>query len=179
MKRRTILQFSLAFLAQQGFRHTRVLSMVGWFPAWKGLEIAPVSFTHRAGHAVAAWADHRQALAGLVDWSCDRFGLRTQITLFADAQLLPRKADRVEHLRRSLAEVVAGRKHKIILFQRGSPRTGRAGHGCQWLGPDSIGFLWRWFSNQTGPPHLPVTTTSTSPSASRSTAQRFTPEPMP
>ena len=35
------------------------------------------------------------------------------------------------------------------------------------------------FSNHTGPPHLPVTTTSTSPSLSRSTAHRFTPEPMP
>ena len=35
------------------------------------------------------------------------------------------------------------------------------------------------FSNQTGPPHLPVTTISRSPSPSRSATTRFTPEPMP
>ena len=30
---------------------------------------------------------------------------------------MPRKADRVDHLRRLLAEVVAGREHKIILLE--------------------------------------------------------------
>ena len=35
------------------------------------------------------------------------------------------------------------------------------------------------FSNQAGPPHLPVTTMSRSPSASRSTTRRFRPEPTP
>jgi hypothetical protein len=114
---RARLERDLAFLARQGFRYTRVLSMVGWFPAWNGLEIAPVSFTNRIGHAVAAWADYWQALAGLVDLSYDRFGLRTQITIFADAQLMPHKADRVEHLGRLLAEVVAGREHKILLLE--------------------------------------------------------------
>ena len=114
---RARLESDLAFLAQQGFRYTRVLSMVGWFPAWKGLEIAPANFTNRAGQAVAAWPNFWQALAGMVDLSYDRFGLRTQITIFADAQLMPRKADRIEHLRRLLAEVVAGREHKIILLE--------------------------------------------------------------
>ena len=114
---RARLESDLAFLAQQGFRYTRVLSMVGWFPAWKGLEIGPVNFTNRADHAVAAWPDYWQALAGLVDLSYDRFGLRTQLTIFADAQLMPLKAARLEHLRRLLAEVVAGREHKIILLE--------------------------------------------------------------
>lgn len=102
---RARLESDLAFLWQQGFRYSRVLSMVGWSPAWKGIEIAPVNFPNRAGHAVAVWPDYWQALAGLVDLSDDRFGLRTPITIFADAQLLPRKADRIEHLRRLLAEV--------------------------------------------------------------------------
>lgn len=111
------LERDLAFLAQQGFRYTRVLSMVGWHPAWTGLEVAPVGFVNRAGRPIAAWPDYWQALAGLVDLSYDRFGLRTQITIFADAQLMPRKADRVEHLRRMLAGVVAGREHKVILVE--------------------------------------------------------------
>ena len=114
---RARLVSDLAFLAQQGFRYTRVLSMVGWFPAWKGIEIAPVNFTNRAGHAVAAWPDYWPALAGLVDLSYDRFSVRTQITVFADAQLMPGQADRLEHLRRLLTEVVAGREHKIILLE--------------------------------------------------------------
>ena len=35
------------------------------------------------------------------------------------------------------------------------------------------------FSNHTGPPHLPVTTMSRSPSASRSDTRRLRPEPIP
>lgn len=114
---RARLEADLAFLAQQGFQYTRVLSMVGWFPAWQGLEIAPVNFTGRAGAAVAAWPDYWQALAGLADLSYDRYGLRTQITVFADAQLMPRKTDRSEHLRRLLTDIVAGREHKLILLE--------------------------------------------------------------
>lgn len=114
---RARLESDLAFLAQQGFCYTRVLSMVGWHPAWDGLEVAPVSFANRAGQAVAAWPDYWQALAGLVDLSFDRFGLRTQITIFADAQLMPSKTGRVAHLRRLLAEVVAGREDKIMLLE--------------------------------------------------------------
>ena len=111
------LESDLAFLSQQGFNYTRILSMVGWNRAWDGLEIAPVAFTSREGKTVAAWPDYWQSLAGLVDLSYDRFGIRTQITIFADAQLMPNKADRIEHMRRMLSEVVAGREHKIILLE--------------------------------------------------------------
>ncbi len=111
------LESDLAFLSQQGFNYTRVLSMVGWFGAWEGLEIAPVAFTSREGKNVMAWPEYWQSLAGLVDLTYDRFGMRTQITIFADAQLMPRKADRFEHMRRMLTDVVAGREHKIILLE--------------------------------------------------------------
>jgi len=103
---RSRFESDLSFLAQQG-----------WFEAWKGLEIAPVNFTTRAGNTVATWPDYWQALAGLVDLSYDRFGIRTQITIFADAQLMPAKGDRLEHLWRMLTEVVAGREEKIILLE--------------------------------------------------------------
>ena len=114
---RTRLESDLAFLSQQGFNYTRVLSMVGWNRAWDGLEIAPVAFTSREGKEVKAWPSYWQSLAGLVDLTYDRFGMRTQITIFADAQLMPHKPDRVEHMRRMLADVVTGREHKLILLE--------------------------------------------------------------
>ena len=111
------LESDLAFLSAQGFNYTRVLSMVGWFGAWEGQEVAPVSFTSREGKKVEAWADYWRLLSGLVDLTYDRYGMRTQITIFADAQMMPRKADRIEHMRRLLKEVVKGREHKIILLE--------------------------------------------------------------
>jgi hypothetical protein len=43
--------------------------------------------------------------------------MRTQITIFADAQLMPEKEMRIEHLRRLLADVVRRREQKIILLE--------------------------------------------------------------
>lgn len=107
----------LRFLSQQRFNNYRILSMVGWHPAWEGLEIAPVTFTNRSGRRVEAWPDYWQQLAGLIDRAYDQHGLRAQITIFADAQLMPGKSDRLEHLRRLLTEVVRGREHKLILLE--------------------------------------------------------------
>jgi hypothetical protein len=50
--------------------------------------------------------------------------------------------------------------------------------------PSNLQFLsnrshFSLFSNHTGPPHFPVTTTSKSPSPSKSTTHKFTPEPIP
>ena len=94
-----------------------MLSMVGWNRAWDGLEIAPVTFTSRAGKRVEAWPDYWQQLREVVDLAYDRYALRTQITIFADAQLMPEKEARVEHMRKMLAEVLPGREHKIILIE--------------------------------------------------------------
>ncbi len=114
---RSRLESDLRFLSRQGFNYYRLLSMVGWHPAWSGLEIAPVSFTNRTGQLVAAWPDYWRQLGELIDLGYDRHGLRAQITLFADAQLMPQRAERMEHLRRLLAEVVPGREQKIILIE--------------------------------------------------------------
>jgi hypothetical protein len=43
--------------------------------------------------------------------------MRVQVTIFADAQLMPGKEARVEHMRRLLEEVVTGREHKIIALE--------------------------------------------------------------
>jgi hypothetical protein len=107
----------LAFLAAQGFNYYRMLSMVGYYPAWDGLELAPVTFTNRVGKRVEAWPDYWEQLGNLIDLAFDRYGLRTQITIFADAQLMPDKQARIEHMQRLLAEVVRGREQKIMLLE--------------------------------------------------------------
>jgi hypothetical protein len=91
--------------------------MVGHHPGWDGREIAPVSFTSRTGKRVEAWPDYWQQLRTLIDLAYDKYGMRTQITLFADAQLMPAKEARIEHMRKLLVEVVPGREHKIILLE--------------------------------------------------------------
>ena len=53
---RARLNSNLTLLAANGFNYVRVLSMVNW----DGLEIAPVTFTNRAGHRVEAWPDYWQ-----------------------------------------------------------------------------------------------------------------------
>ncbi|MCW5553459.1 MAG: hypothetical protein KIS67_15020 [Verrucomicrobiae bacterium] len=111
------LESDLRFLSGQGFNYFRLLSMVGWYEAWEGLEIAPVAFTNRSGKRVEAWPDYWRHLAELVDLAYDHYGMRAQITIFADAQLMPDRQDRVEHLRRLLADVVRGREQKIILLE--------------------------------------------------------------
>jgi hypothetical protein len=111
------LESDLAFLSRQGFNYYRMLSMVGWYPAWAGREIAPVTFTSRAGKHVYAWPDYWQQLRDLVDLAYDRYGMRTQITIFADAQLMPGRQARIEHMRKLLTEVIPGREHKILLLE--------------------------------------------------------------
>lgn len=111
------LEDDLQFLSEQGFNYYRMLSMVGWYAAWEGREIAPVAFTSRTGKLVAQWDDYWRQLGGLIDLAYDRHGMRTQITVFADAQLMPTKAARLEHLQRLLTDVVPGREQKIILIE--------------------------------------------------------------
>ena len=114
---RSRLESDLKFLSEQGFNYYRMFSMVGWNPAWTGLEIAPATFTNRASQRIEAWPDYWKQLTALIDLGYDRYGMRAQITIFADAQLLPDKRDRIEHMRRLLNEVVRGREHKIILLE--------------------------------------------------------------
>jgi hypothetical protein len=111
------LEVDLAFLSRQGFNYYRMLSMVGYYPAWEGREIAPVTFVNREGKRVEAWSDYWRQMGELIDLAFDRYGLRTQITIFADAQMMPRLEDRIEHMRKLLADVAHGREHKIVLLE--------------------------------------------------------------
>ena len=111
------LNKDLAFLAAQGFNYYRMFSMVGYNGRWDGLEIAPVTFTNRAGKRVEAWADYWTQLGCLIDLAFEKHRLRTQITIFADAQLMADKQTRLEHLRKLLTLVVRGREEKIMLLE--------------------------------------------------------------
>jgi hypothetical protein len=110
------LEADLDFLSRQGFNYYRMLSMVGYYPAWDGLEIAPVSFTSREGKRVDAWPDYWQQLRELIDLAYEKYGVRTQITIFADAQLMPKKEDRIDHMQRLLA-LARGREQKVIMLE--------------------------------------------------------------
>ena len=111
------LEQDLAFLAKQGFNYYRMLSMVGYYSAWDGLEIAPVAFSNREDKRVEAWPDYWSQLEELIDLAFDKYGMRTHITIFADAQLMPEKQARIDHMRKLLDDVVRGREGKIILLE--------------------------------------------------------------
>lgn len=107
------------FLASCGFQYMRVLTMVGHHRVWKDREIAPAAFKNREGEIVEAWPDYWEQLAAMIDLAYEA-GLRTQLTVFADAQgIMPDKAARREHLRRVI-EVTKGREHKVILIEIGN-----------------------------------------------------------
>lgn len=106
---RARLNSNLTLLASNGFNYVRVLSMVNW----DGLEIAPVTFTNRAGHRVEAWPDYWQHFRDLVDVA-GRHGLRVEVTIFADAQyVMPDPSARLAHLDGILANI-AGREHRLL-----------------------------------------------------------------
>lgn len=110
------LHSDLSFLAQNGFNYVRILSMVGWYPFWDGLEISPISFQDQQGNTVAGWPDYWQQFRDTIDIAYDDHGLRTQITIFADAQLMPDKATRMQHMDAVLANL-ANREHKVIMLE--------------------------------------------------------------
>ncbi len=112
---RARLQADLDFLRARGFRYARILSMVGWNSSWQGLEIAPVSFQSQNGTQVPAWPDYWQQFRDLIDIVHDH-GLRSHVTIFADAQLMPEKSARIQHMATLLSNL-SGREHKVILLE--------------------------------------------------------------
>jgi hypothetical protein len=149
------LESDLAFLSRQGFNYYRMLSMAGWYPAWEGREIAPVSFTRRDGKRIDAWRDYWQQFRELIDLAYDRYGMRTQITLFADAQLMPGRAARIAHMDRLLREVVSGREHRIILIEVANEAWQNGFPGAQ--GNADLREFTRYLAQRT---EIPIATTS-------------------
>jgi hypothetical protein len=99
------LDAALARLSEHRFDYIRALGVVGRQPYWAGREID------------WRWPDYDAVIAGLTDHAYDRYGLRVQWTIFADAdQVIPDAADRVRLLDR-FVEMSRGREHKIIHFE--------------------------------------------------------------
>ena len=103
------LKSNLALFAAKGFNYVRVLSMV----SWDGLEIAPATFTNRAGRTIEAWPDYWQQFRDLLDLAAQH-GLRVEVTIFADAQhVMPAPAARQAHVDGVLKNI-AGREQHIL-----------------------------------------------------------------
>ena len=122
---RARLENNLALLAAKGFNYVRVLSMVNW----DGLEIAPVSFTNRAGHRMEAWPDYWPRFRELLGLA-GRHGLRVEVTVFADAQyVMPERSARLQHLAGVLTNIAGLEPHLQHLevaneaWQNGFPGT--------------------------------------------------------
>src|SRR5688572_9242709 len=114
---RSLYQSELSFMAARGYNYQRMLSMVGGYSAWAGKEIAPVSFTNQVGTFIPAWSDYWQQFRDCIDIAYDSYGIRTEVTIFADAQfIMPSDSQRYAHLDNILANL-AGRTHKVILLE--------------------------------------------------------------
>ncbi|MDO8586580.1 MAG: hypothetical protein Q7T82_06025 [Armatimonadota bacterium] len=119
----------LAFMASNNFKYMRALSMVGWYTAWVGKEIAPINFYNQAGTYVPAWSDYWTQLVDMIDIAYDEYGIRTELTIFADAQLMPNKTDRINHMQ-TILDNIASRQQKVMhlevcneAWQNGFPGT--------------------------------------------------------
>jgi hypothetical protein len=99
------LDSHLKLLAEHRFDYIRVLGVVGRQPYWAGREVD------------WRWPDYRDVIAGLTDYAYDRYGLRTEWTIFADAdQMIPARDDRFKLLDAFL-EMSRRREHKIMHFE--------------------------------------------------------------
>lgn len=99
------LDAALALLSEHQFDYIRALGVVGRQPYWAGREID------------WRWPDYDEVIAGVTDYAYDRYGLRVQWTIFADAeQVIPQAPDR-ERLVDRFLEMSRGREHKVILFE--------------------------------------------------------------
>src|SRR5262249_52554233 len=76
---RTRYQSDLAFLSSREFKYNRILSMVGWYSAWRDKEIAPISFTTQDNRFIAAWPDYWQQFKDCIDIAYDQYGMRSEI----------------------------------------------------------------------------------------------------
>ena len=102
----------LSYLASKGVNYIRILTMVGW----EQMEIAPVDITKGTDPntwILPAWPDYWQQFRDMIDIAYDEYGLRSEVTIFADSDMLPDKPGRIKHIQAVLDNLV-GREHKIM-----------------------------------------------------------------
>lgn len=133
------LDAHLQVLADHDFDYIRTLGVVGRQPYWAGREID------------WRWPDYDDVIAGLTDHAYDRYGLRVEWTIFADAdQMIPEPADR-ERLVDRFLKMSAGRQHKIVHFELAN-ESWQNGFG----GPDGVKQLQGLARRVSGATEIPV-----------------------
>jgi hypothetical protein len=129
------LEENLAYLADSGaIDHVRVLATVGG-PVWADRAVDPSA------------AGYDAALAGFTDLAFDKFGLRTEWTIFGGLDFTPTAAERQQLVDRVLA-MSRGREEKIVLLE-----TANEGAGNGFGGTAGINELREltWRMNQATP----------------------------
>ena len=102
---RVRLERNLEWLAGYGFDYIRAVGMVGAQPFWAGREVQPST------------ADYWVTIEGVTDLAYDKYGLRVQWVIFADAQvMMPDEIDRVAWVDR-WAEFANLRPEKILFLE--------------------------------------------------------------
>ncbi|MDO8587893.1 MAG: hypothetical protein Q7T82_12755, partial [Armatimonadota bacterium] len=110
---RSRFQSDIAAMAGKGFNYQRILSMV----AWTGLEIAPIDMWNSVPQFIPAWPDYWSQFDYDIDYAYDNYGIRTEVTIFADAQYcMPNDPDRYNHMDAILAHCNA-RPQKIVQIE--------------------------------------------------------------
>ncbi|MDO8587803.1 MAG: carbohydrate-binding protein [Armatimonadota bacterium] len=100
-------------MSSKGFKFQRILSMV----SWDGLEIMPIDGYDANWVWTPAWPDYWQQFRDAIDIAYDNYGIRTEVTIFADAQkCMANDADRYAHCDNVIANL-AGREHKVIQLE--------------------------------------------------------------
>lgn len=90
-------------LSAAGVDYVRALGVVGP-ESWSDRTIDP------------RWSDYAEAIAGTTDLLYDRYGLRTQWTIFGGVETTPLPADRARVVDR-FVEMARGREHKLFAFE--------------------------------------------------------------
>ena len=104
-----------SYLASKGINYIRILTMV----SWDQMEIAPVDIikgTPPDTWVREAWPDYWDQFRECVDIAYDEFGIRTEVTIFADGNMMTDKSARISHMQ-SVLNNLAGRQHKVMMLE--------------------------------------------------------------
>lgn len=143
------LDDQLSYLQRHRFSAIRALGIVG-DPArpdyWDGREID------------WRWPDYDAVIAGLTDLAFDRYGIRVQWTIFADADAnIPDPADRTQLVERFI-RMSRGRERKILAFEVANEYT-QNGFG----GADGVSLLGRFAARLNDATPIPVAASAHDP----------------
>jgi hypothetical protein len=117
---RNRFESDVAFMASRGFNYMRILSEVPGAcdqDYWYGRSINASNYTCQHGIEASEWPDYDQQFKEMVDIAYDRYGIRTEVTIFGGAgESFPTYAGREAHCQRIL-NLIAGREHKIAYIE--------------------------------------------------------------